>query len=325
MFDQFFAKAAELTTKGEAFAIATVVRYVAPSSGKPGDKAIINAEGELSGWIGGGCAQPVVIKEALKALQDGQARLVRISPAGDGSAAGVVDYTMTCHSGGALDIFIEPILPKPHLLILGRSPVAQALARLAKAIHYSVSVAAPQVEAESFPEAGLLRKDFDLDQIKISPQTCIVVSTQGEHDEEALEQAVGTGAGYIAFVASKTKTQKVLEYLREKGISPKRLEQVRAPAGIDIGAEAPAEIAVSILAEMIQARKAQSKSIPKTNPLPIAGKQARDPICGMEVDINTARYKSEHHGDMFYFCCPGCKKTFEEQPEKYATGQHAAR
>src|ERR1700694_5918211 len=236
MFDQFLTKAAELTARGEFFAVATVVRCVAPSSGKPGDKAIINAEGNLWGWIGGGCAQPVVIKEALKALQDGRARLVRISPSGDDSEPGIVDYTMTCHSGGALDIFIEPVLPKPHILILGRSPVAQALARLAKAIHYSVSVAAPEAEMENFPNADLLRKDMDLSQLRIMAQTYIVVSTQGECDEEALEQAVATDAAYIAFVASKVKAQKVFDYLREKGISPERLKQVRAPAGLDIRA-----------------------------------------------------------------------------------------
>ena len=315
MLDQFFSKAAELTARGEAFAIATVVRYVAPSSGKPGDKAIITAGGQLSGWIGGGCAQPVVIKEALMALQDGRARLVRISPSSNGSEAGIVDYTMTCHSGGALDIFIEPILPKPHLLILGRSPVAEALARLAKAIDYSVSVAAPEVEVEDFPDAGLVRKDLDLSQIKVTPQTWIVVSTQGECDEEALEQAVGTPAAYIAFVASKVKAKKVMDYLREKGISPEQLKQVRAPAGLDIGAGAPEEIAVSILAEIIQARRATSKaSAPqKTGLLPVLNAQARDPICGMDVDTSKAKYKSEHQGQTFYFCCAGCKQTFEKQ------------
>ena len=321
MFDQFLTKAAELTAKGEAFVVATVVRYVAPSSGKPGDKAIITAKGELSGWIGGGCAQPVVIKEALKALQDGRARLVRISPSSHGSEPGIVDYTMTCHSGGALDIFIEPVLPQPHLLILGRSPIAQALARLAKAIHYSVSVAAPEVEIDNFPEADLLRKDLDLSQIKITPQTCVVVSTQGECDEEALEHAVATQATYIAFVASKVKAQKVLDYLREKGTSLERLKQVRAPAGLDIGASAPEEIAVSILAEIIQVRRHQSKPTAdqKTKLLPVIHTQARDPICGMDVDTSNARHKSEHQGRSFYFCCAGCKQTFDKQPEKYAS------
>ncbi len=326
MFDQFLTKAAELTARGESFVVATVVRYIAPSSGKPGDKAIINAEGKIWGWIGGGCAQPVVIKEALKALQDGRARLVRISPASGNAEPGIVDYTMTCHSGGALDIFVEPVQPKPHLLILGRSPVAQALARLAKAIHYSVSVAAPEVETENFPNADLLRKDLDLNQIRISPQSCIVVSTQGECDEEALEQAVGTNAGYVAFVASKTKAEKVFDYLREKGISPERLKQVRAPAGLNILATSPEEIAVSILAEIIQSRNTQAQSVQakpiaatnKKELFPLINTQAKDPICGMDVDTSSARYKSEHQGRWFYFCCAGCKQTFDKEPGKYA-------
>src|SRR5215472_8515308 len=135
MFDRFVKKAAELLEKGEPFVAASVVRFQAPISGKPGDKAIIFPDGKMWGWIGGGCAQPVVIKEALKALEDSAPRLVRIHPsANPDSAQGVVDYTMTCHSGGSLDIFIEPVLPKRHLLIFGRSAVAQTLAKLAKAM-----------------------------------------------------------------------------------------------------------------------------------------------------------------------------------------------
>src|SRR5277367_2429036 len=141
MFDQFLSKAEELLAKDQPFAVAVVVRYQAPISGKPGNKAIIFPDGKMWGWIGGGCAQPVVIKEALKALADGQPRLIRISPSSS-PEEGIVDYTMTCHSGGTLDIFIEPVLPKPQILILGRSPVGQTLARLAKAINYSVSVVA---------------------------------------------------------------------------------------------------------------------------------------------------------------------------------------
>jgi xanthine dehydrogenase accessory factor len=134
MFDEFVNEAAQLLAKGEAFVTASVVRFQPPISGKPGDKAIIYADGKIWGWIGGGCAQPVVIKEALKALVDGRPRLVRISPTA-APEEGIVDYTMTCHSGGTLDIYIEPVLPKPHIVILGRSPVAQTLARLGKAIH----------------------------------------------------------------------------------------------------------------------------------------------------------------------------------------------
>src|SRR5208282_1342812 len=140
MFDQFLSKAEELLAKNQPFVVAVVVRYQAPISGKPGNKAIIFPDGRMWGWIGGGCTQPVVVKEALQALADGQPRLIRISPSSS-PEEGIVDYAMTCHSGGTLDIFIEPVLPKPHVLILGRSPVAVALAKLAAATNYAVTVA----------------------------------------------------------------------------------------------------------------------------------------------------------------------------------------
>src|SRR5215471_12212744 len=264
MFDRFLDKAGELIKKGEPFVTASVVRFQAPISGKPGDKAIIFPDGHMWGWIGGGCAQPVVIKEALKALADGKPRLVRVSPT-SAPEDGIVDYTMTCHSGGTLDIFIEPVLPKPHLLILGRSPVAQTLARLAKSIHYRVSVAAPDADHEQFPEVDHLQVTLDLTPLKIDSDAFVVVSTQGESDEEALQQAAGTCASYVAFVASKVKAQKVLEYLRQAGLPSSRVSQIRAPAGLDIRAASPEEIAVSILAEIIQVRsqQARAKSEPK--------------------------------------------------------------
>ena len=159
MFDRFLNKAAELLAKGETFVTASVVRFQAPISGKPGDKAIIFADGKMWGWIGGGCAQPVVIKEALKALADGKPRLVRISPTA-APEDGIVDYTMTCHSGGTLDIYIEPVLPKPHILIFGRSPLAQTLARLGKTVGYRISVVASGADQEQFPDVDLLRADL---------------------------------------------------------------------------------------------------------------------------------------------------------------------
>src|ERR1700758_2023477 len=183
MFDEFLKKADELVMIGESFAFATVVRYEAPVSGKPGDKAIIFADGEVWGWIGGGCAKPVVVKEAQKALQDGRPRLVRISPSSS-DEEGIVAYNMSCHSGGTLEIYIEPVLPKPHILILGRSAVGQALAKLGKAISYTVSVAAPDVDRENYPDADRVHGDLNLSRLKVGPQTFIVVSTQGECDEE---------------------------------------------------------------------------------------------------------------------------------------------
>jgi xanthine dehydrogenase accessory factor len=316
MFDEFLKKADELVMIGESFAVATVVRFEAPISGKPGDKAIIFADGEVWGWIGGGCAKPAVVKEALKAIQDGRPRLVRISPSSS-EAEGIVAYNMTCHSGGTLDVYIEPVLPKPHILIMGRSPVGQTLARLGNVIHYTVSVAAPDADQESYPEAERVRADLNLSELNIGPQTFIVVSTQGECDEEALENALHTNASYVAFVASKTKAAMVLQYLGERGISAERLRQVKAPAGINIGAASPEEIAVSILAEIVQMNRSRAANHHAPTMLFAEKQEAKDPICGMMVDTGAAKYESEFEGQSFYFCCAGCKQVFDIQPNKY--------
>ena len=316
MFDEFLKKADELVMIGESFAVATVVRFEAPISGKPGDKAIIFADGEVWGWIGGGCAKPAVVKEALKAIQDGRPRLVRISPSSS-EAEGIVAYNMTCHSGGTLDVYIEPVLPKPHILIMGRSPVGQTLARLGKVIHYTVSVAAPDANQQSYPEADRVRADLTLRELNIGPQTFIVVSTQGECDEEALENALRTNASYVAFVASKTKAAMVLQYLGERGISAERLRQVKAPAGINIGAASPEEIAVSILAEIVQINRSRAANQHAPTMVFAEKREAKDPICGMMVETRAAKYKSEFEGRSFYFCCAGCKQEFDIQPNKY--------
>ena len=339
MFNRFVNKAAELLAKGEPFVTASVVRFQAPISGKPGDKAIIFGDGKLWGWIGGGCAQPVVVKEALKALADGKPRLVRISPSAS-PEDGIVDYTMTCHSGGTLDIYIEPVLPKPHILIMGRSPVAQTLARLGKAVGYRVSVVAPGADCEQFPDVDLLQTESNLTELNseefgITRESFVVVSTQGDGDEEALEQAADSSAQYVAFVASKVKAQKVLEYLREAGVSAERVSQIRAPAGLDIHAASPEEIAVSILAEIIQLKGDQKRAVvapgvadSKTSAksvsnlpvldLPVLNSEARDPVCGMLVNMSRAKHKSLHNGSDVYFCSAGCKQAFARQPEKYA-------
>src|SRR6476646_9258253 len=310
LFDQFLKETAELIAHGESFVTATVVRALPPTSGKPGDKAIIHADGRISGWIGGGCAQA-----------DGRPRLVRISPSDSNPEEGIVDYTMTCHSGGALDIYLEPVKPKPQIMILGRSPVAQILARLASTIGYGVSV----VSAEG-PRDGvdgvetIVTDDFKLPEGKINEQTFVVVSTQGEGDEEALEQAVNSSALYVAFVASKTKAGKVLDFLKTRGVSQEKISRVRAPAGLNIGATSPEEIAVSILAEIVQMRANAVKSAarPVRGPaLNVIQADATDPICGMTVEKSKAKYKTDFQGKTFYFCCAGCKQKFEQSPERY--------
>lgn len=325
MFDQFLKETEELIAHGESFVTATVVRALPPTSGKPGDKAIIHADGRITGWIGGGCAQPVVIKEALKAQADGHPRLVRISPSDSNPEEGIVDYTMTCHSGGALDIYLEPVRPKPQIMILGRSPVAQILARLGSTIGYGVSVVSSESPKEGIAGTeNIVANDFKLPAGKIIAATFVVVSTQGEGDEEALEQAINSDAMYVAFVASKTKAGKVLEFLKTRGVSQKKISRVKAPAGLDIGATSPEEIAVSILAEIVQMRASAAKAAAKPAPGPalnVIQTEAKDPVCGMMVEKSKAKHTAEFQGKTFYFCCAGCKQKFEQSPERYLAGQ----
>ncbi len=251
MFDVFFNKATELNAARRPFALAIVVRFETPISGKPGDKAIILADGSLYGWIGVGCTKPLIVQEAQKALADGRPRLVRIAPSSNASANGIIEYTMTCHSGGSLDIYIEPVLPKPQLVIFGRTELAQTLARLGKVMNYQITVAAPDADPALFPEADHLLHDLDLADVPLAQPTFAIVATQGEDDEAALAEALKHNLPYVAFVASRKKAERVLDYLAENNLPAERLAQVKTPAGLDIGARLPEEIAVSILAEII--------------------------------------------------------------------------
>jgi len=311
MFDEFIEKTLELRSKDEPFAIATVVRFEAPVSGKPGDKAIIRSDGRIWGWIGGGCAQPLVIREALKALEDERARLVRIHPSPSPEhEEGVVDYTMTCHSGGSLDIFIEPVLSKPHVVLFGRSAVAQTLAKLAKAMNYGVSAIAPGAASDHFPTADRIFTEISLGGIKVTPRTYFVVATQGEHDEEALTAALRSDAAYIAFVASEKKAAKVFEALVESGIRADQVTRVKAPAGLEIGAISPEEIAASILAEIVQKGHTSSPAVERASKIA----EEIDPVCGMMVDPARATQRSEYQGRTIFFCCAGCKRKFDQDP-----------
>jgi xanthine dehydrogenase accessory factor len=316
MFDEFLTKAAAL--HGSPFAIAIVVGFQAPVSGKPGDKAIIQADGQVWGWIGGGCVQPIVVREALQAIEEGKARLIRIASTQKSETEyGVVNYPMTCHGGGAMEIYIEPVLPAPQLLIFGRTVAAQTLCNLAKAIGYEVIVAGPHLDHLLF-HADRLIENREVHDLDFARETYIVVSTQGEGDEEALEQAVLTGVPYVSFVASPRKAEKVLKFLAARGIAPELLSRVKAPAGLDIHALGPEEIAVSILAEIILTRRRKRPPV-KSDTLEAghARTDARDPICGMILDSANAKYSSEYRGRTYYFCCAGCKQEFDEKPEQH--------
>jgi xanthine dehydrogenase accessory factor len=214
-------------------------------------------------------------------------------------------------------------LPKAHVVILGRSPVARTLAKLASTIGYAVTVVADG-EMEDVAETKLVQsREYSLERASVSASTLIVVSTQGEGDEEALEQALRSEASYIGFVASRTKAQKVFDYLKTAGIPDERLNLVRAPAGLDIHAKSPEEIAVSILAQLIQVRSEMKKPASVSRPtvsLPIVEAEAKDPICGMTVGMSGAKHRLEYRGKMFFFCCAGCRQAFEREPARYASG-----
>jgi xanthine dehydrogenase accessory factor len=316
MIDDFFRQAEALRSEQKPFVVALVVRCDRPVSGKPGDKAIIQADGRTWGWIGGGCVQPLVHREAMKALKEGTPRLVCITPSRQlDSEQGTVYYTMTCQGGGALEIYIEPVLPRPLILIVGRSLVAQTLAKLGETIGYRVAAVASGTSSDKFPDADLRRNELNLVDVPIIDETYVVVSTQGERDEEALEQALTLNVPYISFVASHAKAAKVLAFLADKGISAETLSRIKAPAGLDLGHLAPEEVAVSILAEIIQLRKRELTAFKNTiEPAAASQPQSKelvDPVCGMIIDPGSAEYTSEYEGTTYYFCCAGCKQAFD--------------
>jgi xanthine dehydrogenase accessory factor len=320
MFDEFLRKASELRAADCPFAVAIVIKYQSPVSGKPGDKAIIQPDGKVWGWIGGGCVQPSVIREALMAMKEGSPRVVHIAPSTESAPEmGSVNYAMNCHGGGALDVYIEPVLPKSRILIFGRSPAAQSLSKLGKAVGYGIGVVSHGATRELFPDADFVAKEITSGQIHNGSETFIVVATQGEHDEEALEQALLTDARYISFIASHAKAKKVINLLAEKGASPQMLGRIKAPAGLSFGTSSPQEIALSIIAQIIQGKKRRptENSSPQESGLKEDLEPATDPVCGMAVDAGGSTYRSEYEGRSFYFCCASCKQTFDKQPEKY--------
>jgi len=262
-----------LKAKDEAFVLATVVRTVSVTAAKAGAKAVIRADGSIAaGWIGGGCARGAVLKAAREAFIDGKARLVSVQPeellaelgvkAGE-AHAGVRFVRNMCPSQGTMDIFVEPVLPRPLIAIFGASPVAAALAAQARVLGYQVALAAPEGDVGDFPEVDRRIDGFAL-EVEGNARTFAVISTQGKGDEAALKAALSLGAEYCAFVGSRRKMAALRQKLLAKGIDADLLDAVKGPAGLDLGAITPEEIALSILAEMtlIRRRGQRDKSAP---------------------------------------------------------------
>ena len=252
---------------GEPFALATVVRTVAATAAKAGAKAVILPDGTISlGWIGGGCARAAVLKAARDAIADGKARLVSVAPedaldemghkAGE-EQGGVRFAKNMCPSQGTMDIFVEPVLPRPQVVICGSSPVATAVADLASRIGFAVTVCAPAAEQQAFAGVDRRIEGYALPVGEASARY-VVISTQGRGDEAALSAALAVDADYVAFVGSRKKAETLKATLAEKGVSAARLARLKAPAGLDLGAITPDEIAVSIVAEIVAVRRSQS-------------------------------------------------------------------
>jgi xanthine dehydrogenase accessory factor len=308
--DELVALAAELERAGEAFALATVVRCEAPTSAKPGAKALVREDGSVQGWVGGAGAEPVVVREALEALRDGRPRLIGLYGEGGripGRTEGLLEYEMTCHSGGTLEIYVEPYLPKPMLMLVGHGPVVETLATLGRAADFVVVSLVPD------------NLSAGLEHEPLTQRASVVVATHADADEDVLDRVLRTDAGYVSLVASPRRAGVILERLQQRGVPPERRSRLKAPAGLDIGAVTPGEIAVSIVAEIIQHRRSEKTPSAETESpaAPIVRVESRDPICGMTVDNVTAKHHSEFSGQIVYFCCRHCKEMFDENPERY--------
>ena len=260
---------AQLKAAEEAFVLATVVRTVSVTAAKAGAKAIIRPDGTIvAGWIGGGCARGAVLKAAQEALADGEPRMVSVQPENllaelgvkpGENREGVHFASNMCPSKGTMDIFVEPVLPHPSLVILGGSPVALSLAAQARRLGYHVTVAAARADLVESPDADLVIDGLVLGKLN-QAKRFVVVSTQGKGDEAALRAAIDTPAAYRAFVGSRRKMAALRAKLIGEGFAAAALDTVKAPAGLDLGAITPDEIALSILAEIIAARRGCGQS-----------------------------------------------------------------
>src|SRR5438552_1578648 len=257
-----------MKAKGEPFAVATVVRTVAATAAKAGAKAVILPDGTISeGWIGGGCARAAVLKAAREALADGKPRLVSVQPpelleeqgiAAGEERAGVRFANNMCPSRGTMDVFVEPVLPRPQIVVCGSSPVAVAIADLARRTGFAVTACAPAGEQSAFAEVDRRIEGYALPVGEVGKRF-VVVSTQGRGDEAALRAALGAETDYIAFVGSRKKAAALKAALAAAGIDEARLARIKAPAGLDLGAITPEEIAISILAEIVALRRRRER------------------------------------------------------------------
>jgi xanthine dehydrogenase accessory factor len=297
--------------------LATVVWSQRPVSGKPGAKALVLADGRVKGWVGGSCSEPLVVREAMDALEDGRPRLLHLGPGGEEQRGreGVVVKSITCASEGAVEVFLEPTLAPPLVLAVGRAPLVRVLVSMARELGFDTAI----VERDPVPPGELaephtqVESQLELEKAGVGPDSFVVVATMGRYDEDALEAALATDAAYVGLVASRRRGEAVLSTLRTAGVSEERLARVRCPAGLDLGAIAHEEIAVAILAELVRERA--------NCPAPrraAEGGDAVDPVCGMTLTVASTADIVQRGGAVSYFCSSGCRRRFEADPERFA-------
>ena len=302
--EDLLALAQQLRAQGEAFAMVTVVRAVAPTSTKAGAQALVRADGTLHGWIGGGCTRQVVADAALEALREGAPRLLHLGNDELPVPDDVESHRMRCASNGEIELFVHPYVAAPLLVVLGATPAAACARTFAAQIGFRV---ASRCEG-------------------VTPQLALV-ATQGDGDEAALGEALASTAGRVLLIASARKAKALREAMLAQGIGAQRLGALEAPAGPDIGARTPAQIALAAVAGALSfwqrgtgARAPALAAAAPAAPAQVARREAQrvaDPVCGMLVDTAQARHTIEHEGARYYFCCEGCRRAFEREPARY--------
>ena len=314
VFD-WIKRASELKKKDRPFAIATVINTVAPTSAKPMSKAIIHQNGDIEGWIGGGCSIQTVIAESLNCIQSGKAIVLRLSP--EDISKDKVTYKkevfLNCESGGTLEFHIEPVLPMTKLIIYGSTPTVYALAKIGSLLNYECYICSPNAEfVKELSDNVQVLKDYKV----FSDQSVAVVATQGENDLHALKSAIDSKSNFISMIISNKKASSLFLQLEKEGYSEEDISRVKFPAGMDINATTPEEIAVSILAELINDRN----SVDLKEQVIVESKEDKkeiDPICKMIVDPKNAADTYEFDDINYYFCCTGCKEKFALEPSYY--------
>ena len=312
-----FGRLAELERERASFAVATVVARRAPVSSHVGDRAIVLADGRIEGFVGGSCSRDIVRREALRALRSGQPRLVQIRPGGDDADGRTDDdcvvVAMGCASEGAVDVYVEPHVSHPRLLIVGDTPVADALARIAAQIPYDVVRVVLDAELAALPPIPRVRtialealqRHLDDSGSDERAQLVAVVASQGHYDEAALAPLLAAQPAFVGLLASRRRAAAVKDVLAREGIAPERLAALQVPVGLDIGARTPGDVAISIVAQIVAVSPRPQGAEPDGE-----SAMAFDPVCGMEVEAATALHRIEHAGRTHVFCCAACRASF---------------